>query len=178
MNSDLVNTILGLFDNDKKRPNLAVLLYFVCGWIGVAIVALRLVPFYIENSFLDAITWVRNLDDNMPIVKLVLFSFVFELIFCIIKDKILSGIDKKQGREKKCDNYASVYAIGDIVELLCAIILFFFIVSVFLQMHKTGVLFITNKAVIIYVLAICKVCWYVFQSFKHKNKRIIKEVLK
>lgn len=172
----MISTIIKFLER-KDRPSIASLLFLVCGILEVLSLVSTISLFRISTTFLDEITWEKMLEDGELIVSITFWVFVLYGIICCVRKCITKAMWKKRNFEIR-EIFAKAHAFSDVAELLCAIVSLFFMFSVFVQVYKSSILFISNKSCIIYSLIGYKACDFLFQCSKFKNLEIIDRVVK
>lgn len=174
---DVCSKILDRFFEAKHKPYISILFYVLSGIIvGLCVVTL-VVPFRCSTEFLDGIVWVANLSNESMIVRLTFGISLAYIIYCLVR-RILVRLHQEAPGKKLKRIYTFLYTVDDIIDLLAAICALLFAVSVFLQMYKTGKLFVSTKAIGIYIWIAIRVLAFVARGFAYHNSKIIEGVIK
>lgn len=174
---DVCSKLLDRFFEAKHKPYISILLYVFSGiMVGICIVTL-VVPFRCSTEFLDDIVWIANLSNESVIVRLTFGASLAYIVYCLIR-KILVRVHQEAPGKTLKRIYTFLYTVDDIIDLLAAICTSLFAVSVFLQMYKTGILFVSTKAISVYIWIAARVLAFVARGFAYHNSKIIEGVIK
>lgn len=174
---DVCSKILDRFFEAKHKPYISILFYILSGIIvGLCAVTL-VVPFRCSTEFLDGIVWTANLSNESAIVRLAFGTSLAYIAYCLIRTILVRVYQEAPGKQLKriC---TFLYTVDDIIDLLAAICTFLFAVSVFLQMYKTGIQFVSTKAIGVYIWIAVRVLAFVARGFAYHNSKIIEGVIK
>lgn len=164
------------FLKQKDRPSISNLLYTLCGAIGILCLLSLIAPFNISLNFIEKIGWEWNLNDKslfVTITHYILLSHVVVLILRYLAVHIFKN--KPNCTIRKI--YTFAYSIDDTIELISAVFSLLFVIAVFLQIYNTGVLFISKKSILVYIIVTIKTFLFIFNCFKARNLKIINKVL-
>lgn len=160
----------------KNRPALSILLYLFSGMLALLSGISLISPFHINVGFLDNIAWKGSIGNDDLSIMITFEIIVIYFVFKIFKIAIIRYYQEKANSELRMI-YARVYTIEDILDLLCAILCLFFMLSVFIQIYYAKILFISYKACLVYVLILSKDLNFCYRHFHVKNLRIIDNAL-
>lgn len=161
----------------KNKPALSVLLYIFSGMIGLLSIISLISPFHINVGFLDNIVWKDNIANDDLLIKITFQIVVICFIFKILGRTIINFYQKKTNMEVRII-YVRVYTIEDILDLLCSIFCLLLMLSVFIQIYNTRILFISWKACFVYIWILSKVFDFWYRRFEVVNLKIIDNVLR
>lgn len=174
---DVCSKMLDGFFELKHKPYASILLYVFSGIIvGLCVVTL-IVPFHCSTEFLDSIVWTADLKNENIIVQLTFWISLVYIAYRLVRGTIVGVYQEAPGKKLK-RIYTFLYTIDDILDLIAAICSALFATSVFLQMYKTGILFVSTKAIGIYIWIAIRALEFVVCRFAYHNSKIISGVIK
>ncbi len=174
---DVCSKMLDGFFEVKHKPYVSILLYVFSGiMVGLCVVTL-IVPFHCSAEFLDGIIWTTNLNNESIVVRLTFWISLAYIVYRLVREAIVS-VYREAPRKKLKRIYIILHTIDDILDLIAAICSVLFATSVFLQMYKTGILFVSTNAIGIYIWITIRALEFVVRRFAYHNSKIISRVIK
>ena len=174
---DFVEKLVDKFIEWEHKPCVSNIIYFIGGILGLLSIFSLISSFSISVNFLDKIILKLSLNDSSYAVQI---PFVLTIIYLVvyITRKIIICVFQNESNKKLRAIYATMYTIDDVVDFFCSAFSLLFMFSVFIQIYNTGVLFVSYKAVAIYVLITIKTVAMLVVHFKVRNLKIIDGVIK
>lgn len=160
----------------KSRPSLSNLMYLISGSLLLICFVTKITSFRIGVSFIDNIEWKGNLNSDDKLVQITFLVVLGYILFHIVREKLVH-IYQEETELKLRNIYVNIYTVGDILDLICSLIVLVFMLSVFIQMYNTEIMFISFKACSIYVVVIFKVFSFISFRFKVRNMEVIDKAL-
>ena len=161
----------------KSSPSLSTLMYLISGFLLLICFITKITSFRMRISLVDNIEWKRNINNDDKIVEITFFIVLGYILFYIVRKKLVY-IYQEETEIKLRSIYANIYTLDDIFDLICSLFVLVFMLSVFIQMYNTEIMFITFKACVIYVVVTFKVFLFILCRFKVRNIEVIDKALK
>ena len=161
----------------KNRPHISVLIYVFSCAIGVLSATSLITPFHCNADFLDVINWEQNLSDDSTVIQLASGTTLAYIVYCVIR-KLFLYFYRMESDARFIQIYTILYTIDDILDLIAAASSFLFIVSVFLQIYNTGILFTSNSATVVYTWIAIRASVFVIRKIAHRNEKLVRDALK
>ena len=179
--SDIVGGVcskmLDGFFEAKHKPYTSILLYVFSGiMVGLCVVTL-VVPFRCSSEFLDGIVWTANLSNESIVVRLTFGISLTYIVYGLVRGFLVRVYQEASGKKLK-KIYTFLYTVDDLLDLIAAICSVLFAASVFLQMYKTGILFVSAKAIGIYIWITIRALEFAVRRFAYHNSKIISGAIK
>ncbi len=172
---DAISTIIEIL-KFNNRPFISKILYCISCTLLVLTIIINNGLVILDFNWLNKVKLMRQLSDNESIIKIAVIMGIIHIVFTCSKKCILH-IFKDQPEEKLYNKYAIIYSIDDVIDLLSSIVICSFMVSVFIQIYKTGVFFSSIGAIFIYVIVVVETLKLIYMKFYGHSKNIINNVL-
>ena len=172
---NVISTLLESLINNKHKPHISVLVYFVSGIIGSICIVSNYAPFCCNSDFIDGIVLKENLSDLQFVVQFAILMITVQMIYIAIQNILLTNI---MVTRVNCKLFALLFTFGDLIDLLCSIASLLFILTVFIQMYHTGSVYLSSKAIVIYLWIAYKFFTFICARYTNKNIEIINNALK
>lgn len=171
---NLLSKIFDSFIDGKHRPYVSVCLYVISGTLLLACAISFIAPFSFSFNFIDSIVLEESMSDSLLIINLAFWMIVAYLIHALAQKSILNHFDVTVDSHKW---FTHLFTIGDMIDLFCSVSSLLFVITISLQMYKTGILYTTCKANTIYGWVMYKFLAFIYARFANKNVAIIKRAL-
>lgn len=175
MGKEITKELIRLL-KEKDRAFIATLIYIVCAVLSLLSFVAIILPFSVNISFMDNVTWKNSLEAGRLLLHITFAVCLINTVVCIVRWAIIKNLynSSNQSFRRIC---GALYTIEDIVELISSLFALMFVLSVFVQIHKTLPPFLSAESVVIYLFVGWKFLSYLWNVFKSRNLKIIDEVL-
>ena len=160
----------------KNKPHVSTLTYILSGAIGILSGVSLVAPFHCSTSFLDAIAWDENLTDKSIVVQLAFIASLTYIVYVLIRS-CLARLYQGAPATKFRRIYTFLYTVDDVIDLASAATSLLFMISVFLQIYNTGLLFVSRKSIAIYTWIAIRTISFVARRFAYQNAKIINNII-
>lgn len=166
----------GVFKTQNK-PHVSTLIYILSGAIGAISGVSLIAPFHCSTGFLDAIAWDENLTDKSIIVQLAFMALLTYIAYVLIRSCLIH-LYQVTPATKLRRIYVFLYTVDDVIDLASAVASLLFMISAFLQIYNTGLLFVSLRSIAIYTWIAIRTIYFVVKRFAYRNMKIINDIIK
>ena len=170
----VIDKVADSFFKEKQTPYLSVGCYLLAGAIGVLCCISQVAPFSCSSEFIDSIVWKGDLAQTDFVVIFPIITIALYIVCLGIRKRMLRKFEITKENYKP---FVHLIAVEDMLDLLAGIASLLFMISVFLQMYHTGIVFVSNVTLITYAWTAYKFLAFFYCRFANKNVQIINNAL-
>ena len=173
MEKEIIKEILRLL---KDKVYITTLIYIICAVLSLLSLVAIILPFSVNMSFMDNVTWKNSLGAGQLLLHITFALCLINTVVCITRRAIMINLYNlsNQSFRRIC---GVLYTIEDMVELISSLFALMFVLSVFLQIHKTQPPYLSAESVVIYIFVGWKFSNYLWNVFRSRNLEIIDKAL-